>query len=149
MYQYSITLKRKLVSEKEILFRCSEEVALEPWVHNLFEDNNDREHFFVLLLNIKNKIIGFSEISVGSMTTCIVHPREVLKSAILSSAASVIFVHNHPSGDPDPSTDDIEITKRLCKCFSIMGINVLDHIIVGFDAEEFNSYYSFKQRNLL
>ena len=74
----------------------------------------------------------------------IVHPREVLKIAIRESAASVIFVHNHPSGDPEPSIDDIEITKRLCKSCNIVGINVLDHIIVGSD-----DYYSFKMKNMI
>ena len=72
------------------------------------------------------------------------HPREVVKPAIKESAASVIFIHNHPSGDPEPSVDDIEITNRLCKSFSIIGINILDHIIV---AE--NGYFSFKQKDMI
>jgi len=74
----------------------------------------------------------------------IVHPREVIKPAVKESAASVIFIHNHPSGDPEPSVDDMEITDRLCKSFSIMGISVLDHIIV---AE--GGYFSFKQKKLM
>jgi len=73
-----------------------------------------------------------------------VHPREVVKPAIKESAASVIFIHNHPSGDPEPSVDDIEITNRLCKSFSIVGINILDHKIV---AE--NGYFSFKQKDMI
>ncbi len=72
------------------------------------------------------------------------HPREVVKPAIKESAASVIFIHNHPSGDPEPSVDDIEITNRLRKSFSIVGINILDHIIV---AE--NGYFSFKQKDMI
>ena len=83
-------------------------------------------------------------VSQGSLTSSIVHPREVLKVAIRESAASVIFIHNHPSGDPEPSIDDIEITKRLCKSCNIVGIKVLDHIIVGSD-----EYYSFKMKNML
>ena len=71
-------------------------------------------------------------------------PREVLNPAIRSSAASVIFLHNHPSGDPEPSLDDIEITRRLCKSFDIVGINVLDHIIVGY-----GGYFSFKQKQMI
>jgi len=94
-------------------------------------------------LDIKNKLLNYSIISQGSLTSSIVHPREVLKPAILSNSASVIFIHNHPSGDPDPSVDDIEITNRLCKAFSICRINVLDHIVIG------DSYYSFKQHNLI
>jgi DNA repair protein RadC len=74
----------------------------------------------------------------------IVHPREVIKPAVKESAASVIFIHNHPSGDPEPSVDDMEITDRLCKSCRIMGIDVLDHIIV---AE--SGYFSFKQKKLI
>jgi len=74
----------------------------------------------------------------------IVHPREVINPAIRASAASVIFIHNHPSGDPEPSLDDIEITRRLCKSFDIVGINVLDHIIVGQE-----EYFSFKQKQMI
>jgi DNA repair protein RadC len=96
------------------------------------------------MLNIKNKIIKEILISQGSLTSSIVHPREVICPAIRESAASLIFIHNHPSGDPEPSIDDIEITRRLCKSCSIIGINVLDHIIV---AE--NGYFSFKQKNML
>jgi DNA repair protein RadC len=73
-----------------------------------------------------------------------VHPREVINPAIRNSAASVIFIHNHPSGDPEPSLDDIQITQRLCKSFKIVGINVLDHIIIGY-----RDYFSFKQKQML
>jgi DNA repair protein RadC len=122
-------------------FRCSEEVA--NYYIPLMKDLK-KEQFKVILLDIKNKIIKDILISQGSLTASIVHPREVLKPAIQASAASVIFIHNHPSGDPEPSTDDIEITNRLCRSCSIMGINLLDHIIV---AE--NGYYSFKQKDLI
>ena len=149
MYQYSVTLKKELVSDLDVKFRCSEEVALEPWVHNLFLDDNDKEHFYILCLNVKNKIVGYNELSKGSLTSSVVHPREALKTAILSNSASVIFVHNHPSGDPEPSNDDIQITHRLVKSFNLLGINVLDHIILGFDAEEMKNYYSFKQKGIL
>jgi DNA repair protein RadC len=74
----------------------------------------------------------------------IVHPREVINPAIRYSAASIIFLHNHPSGDPEPSLDDIEITRRLCKSCDIVGINVLDHIIIGY-----GEYFSFKQKQLI
>jgi len=122
-------------------FRCSEEVA--NYYIPLMKDLK-KEQFKVILLDVKNKIIKDILISQGSLTASIVHPREVLKPAIQASAASVIFIHNHPSGDPEPSTDDIEITNRLCRSCSIMGINLLDHIIV---AE--NGYYSFKQKDLI
>ena len=90
-----------------------------------------REHFLALLLDTRNQLIKTAEISVGSLDTSVVHPREVFKEAVSASAALVIFVHNHPSGDPEASEDDIKLTKRLDEAGEIMGIDVLDHIIIG------------------
>jgi len=90
-----------------------------------------KEYFLALLLNTRNQLIKVAEISVGSLDSSIVHPREVFKEAISASAASVIFVHNHPSGDPTASEDDIKLTKRLAEVGEIMGIDILDHIILG------------------
>jgi len=90
-----------------------------------------KEYFLALLLDTRNQLIKVSEISVGSLDSSIVHPREVFKEAISASAASIIFVHNHPSGDPTASEDDIKLTKRLAEAGEIMGIDVLDHIIIG------------------
>lgn len=89
-----------------------------------------KEHFLVLLLDTRGKLIRTAEISVGSLDSSIVHPREVFKEAIAASAASVIFVHNHPSGDTEPSEDDIKLTERLAEAGEVMGIDVLDHIII-------------------
>ena len=89
-----------------------------------------KEHFLAVLLDTRNKLIKVSEISIGSLDTSIVHPREVFKEAISASAASVIFVHNHPSGDPEASEDDVKLTKRLAEAGEIVGIDVLDHIII-------------------
>jgi DNA repair protein RadC len=89
-----------------------------------------KEHFLAILLDTRNQLIKVAEISVGSLDSSIVHPREVFKEAISASAAAVIFVHNHPSGDPTASEDDIKLTKRLAEVGGIMGIDVLDHIIV-------------------
>ncbi len=89
-----------------------------------------KEHFLALLLDTRSQLIKVSEISIGSLDTSIVHPREAFKEAISASAASVIFVHNHPSGDPEASEDDIELTKRLAQAGEIVGIEVLDHIII-------------------
>jgi len=102
-----------------------------------------KEHFLALLLDTRGQLIKVSEISVGSLDGSIVHPREVFKEAISASAASVIFVHNHPSGDPTPSEDDIKLTKRLAEAGEIMGIDVLDHIIIG-DKE----HLSLKRKDL-
>jgi DNA repair protein RadC len=102
-----------------------------------------REHFWVLCLDTRNRLINDKLVSIGSLDTSIVHPREVFKEAVSSSAASVIFVHNHPSGDPEPSKEDIELTKRLVQAGEIIGIDVLDHIIVCD-----KSYLSLKAKNL-
>jgi len=90
-----------------------------------------KEYFLALLLDTRNQLIKVAEISVGSLDSSIVHPREVFKEAISASAASVIFVHNHPSGDPTASEDDIRLTKGLAEAGEIIGIEVLDHIIIG------------------
>ncbi len=89
-----------------------------------------KEHFLALLLDTRSRLIKVSEISIGSLDTSIVHPREVFKEAISASAASVIFAHNHPSGNPEASEDDIKLSKRLAKAGEIIGIDVLDHIII-------------------
>jgi DNA repair protein RadC len=91
----------------------------------------DREEFRVLLLNTKNALIKKCEVSRGSLNASIVEPREVFKDAIAASAASMILVHNHPSGDPTPSSEDIAVTKRLVKAGDLLNIAVLDHIILG------------------
>jgi len=90
-----------------------------------------KEHFLALLLDSRNKLIKIAEISIGSLDASIVHPREVYKEAISASASAVIFVHNHPSGDPTASEDDIRLTRGLVEAGEIIGIEVLDHIIIG------------------
>jgi len=102
-----------------------------------------REHFLAILLDTRGQLIKVSEISVGSLDTSVVHPREVFKEAISASAASVIFVHNHPSGDPAASEDDIGLTKRLAEAGEVVGIDVLDHIIIGD-----KDYVSLKREGL-
>jgi DNA repair protein RadC len=89
------------------------------------------EHFCIFCLNTKNKIVGVHTISIGSLNASIVHPREVFKAAMLNNAAAIICIHNHPSGDPEPSRVDIETTHRLVNAGNILGIDVLDHIIIG------------------
>ncbi len=103
-----------------------------------------KEHFYSLLLDTKHRIMREEQVAVGSLNESIVHPREVFKTAIRESAAKVIFVHNHPSGNPEPSPQDRRLTARLCQAGELVGIQVLDHIIVG---EE--DYFSFAERGLL
>ncbi len=104
--------------------------------------NYHKEHFYVIALNSRNHSVA--EVSIGSLNASIVHPREVFAEAIKNKAASVIFVHNHPSGDPEPSEDDLLLTKRLVKAGKILGIEVIDHIIVTK-----NDFFSFKEKKLI
>jgi DNA repair protein RadC len=90
-----------------------------------------KEHFVELCLDTKNQIIREDTISIGSLNANVVHPREVFRTALIESAAHIIVAHNHPSGDPTPSREDIEITKKLVETGKIMGIDVLDHVIIG------------------
>src|SRR5829696_8320389 len=103
----------------------------------------DRENFIAVLLNAKNEVIGAPLISVGTLSASLVHPREVFKPAIRASAASVVLVHNHPSGKVEPSPEDREATRRLEESAGILGIEVLDHVIVG------DGYYSMKEHGML
>jgi len=106
----------------------------------------DREQFCVVLLNSKNKIIGLNIVSTGDLSSATVHPREVLKPAILANAASLILCHNHPSGDLTPSSEDIAMTKRIIKAAKVMGIRIHEHLIISmYD----NSYYSFADNGLI
>jgi DNA repair protein RadC len=89
------------------------------------------EHFLALFLNTRGQVIKIVEISVGSLDASIVHPRELFREAMSASAASVVLAHNHPSGDPEPSSEDIKLTQRLIQVGELVGIDVLDHIIVG------------------
>jgi DNA repair protein RadC len=102
-----------------------------------------KEYFLAILLDTRNQLIKVAEISVGSLDTSIVHPREVFKEAISASAAAVIFAHNHPSGDAQASPDDIKLTKRLAEAGEVVGIDVLDHVIIGG-----NNFLSLKREGL-
>ncbi len=103
-----------------------------------------RETFWVVLLDVKNRILGDAKVSEGSLSSAVVHPRDVFRPAVAESAAAVILVHNHPSGDPTPSAEDVAITRRLREAGDVMGVKVLDHVVVGGDA-----YTSFVERGLL
>jgi len=91
----------------------------------------DREHFWALVLSTKNRLLRMVEVSVGSLNASIVHPRELFKEAVRISAASVVVVHNHPSGDPTPSGADLQLTRRLVRAGEVLGIEVLDHVVIG------------------
>ncbi len=114
-------------------------------IFEMFSDlaRETKEHFLSVHLDGKNRIVAFDRISMGSLNQSIVHPREVFKTALLSSSAAIVFIHNHPTGDPTPSNEDITITRRLKEAGDLLGIKVLDHIIIGCD------YCSFIEKGLL
>ena len=126
-----VELGRRLAAhteESRPVIHSPEDVA-----HLLMPELRDsrKEHFKSLLLDTKNRVIRIVTVSVGTLDSSIVHPREVFKDAIACSAAGMVVAHNHPSGDPTPSGEDRAVTKRLCEAGKIMGIDVLDHIVIG------------------
>lgn len=118
----------KLRNEERIVIRSPEDVSRFMMEELRFLT---QEHFVALYLNSKNHVLQKKTVFIGSLNASIVHPREVFKEALRHSAASIICLHNHPSGDPTPSKEDIEVTKRLVESGKIIGIELLDHIIIG------------------
>ena len=103
-----------------------------------------KEHMKLVLMNVKCNLISVEEISIGSLNASIVHPREIFNPAIRKSSASIIMVHNHPSGDPSPSSEDISITARIVEAGKLIGIELVDHIIIGD-----GKYVSMKEKGLI
>ncbi|WP_210023500.1 MULTISPECIES: DNA repair protein RadC [unclassified Paenibacillus] len=129
--QAGIELGRRMARSamnETVIIRSPQDVA-----SLLMEDLRylQKEHFVCLFLNTKNHVIGQETLSMGSLNASIVHPREVFRAAIKRSSASIVCAHNHPSGDPTPSPEDVQITKRLVQAGDIVGIDVLDHIVIG------------------
>ncbi len=131
--------KIEKIDKKQILSSKDASIVLENNLRGL-----NKEHFIILMLNTKNFLLGIETVSIGSLNSSIVHPRELFKSAINKSAAAIILAHNHPSGDATPSREDIEVTKRIKSGGQLLGIDVIDHIIIGD-----NSYYSFKEEKMI
>lgn len=137
----------KSVKEIEVVVRRRHKLGEEPEPYNTaikspemvrnvaasVLENHDHESFLVFLLNVKNKVIGYQEVARGGIDTCPVDPRMVFRAAVLEGASGVIVVHNHPSGDPAPSKEDLELTKRLKAGGELLGVAVLDHVIVAGD----------------
>ena len=139
----------RLVKESSIAYNLEKSIAnpatAAEIINQVFDmENQPNEVFAILCLNTKNKIVGVHTISIGSLNASIVHPREVFKAALLNNAASIILAHNHPSGDPEPSREDIEVTHRLVNAGNILGIKVLDHIIIGD-----GRYISLKEQGMM
>lgn len=140
IYKISLVRERQLPSyESRMRSSATASTVLQQYL-----DGTDREHFVIVMLDQKNQVIGIHTVSIGSLSASIVHPRETFKAAILSNAAAVILGHNHPSGDPQPSREDRAITKRLKEAGELLGVNVLDHVIVGD-----GRYFSFADEGVL
>ncbi len=139
----ALTLANRMQTDRlEDLERFTSPLQVFNHFHYRFRDRL-KEYFLILLLDGKNRIIREEQVSEGSLNQSIVHPREVFNPAVRESAAAVILVHNHPSGDPIPSREDLEITRRLKEAGDLLGIRVLDHIIIGD-----NAYRSFVEQGL-
>ncbi len=108
-------------------------------------DGADREHFVVLLLDTHHQIIGIHTVTIGTLDASLIHPREVFKPAILANASAVLLAHNHPSGDPTPSAEDRAVTRQLVAAGELIGIQVVDHVILGDDPR----YASFLEAGIL
>ena len=146
-------LNLKVVKEKEVNYDSNwvnksidaPEKVVDVAINVLELHERAEESFYIFTLDTKNQINGIFEVSRGSLSVSIVHPREVFKRALLQNANSIILLHNHPSGDPKPSKEDIDVTDRLIESGDLLGIRVLDHIIIGDE----NNYISLKQENLI
>ena len=138
----------QIIKENSIAYDVQQKIRTPEDAVNVFKnaiklDMKSEEYLYMLALNTKNCVIGCCEISHGSINNSIVHPREIFKRALLLNATSIIIAHNHPSGNSEPSKEDINVTERIKQCGELMGIELLDHVIIG------DNYYSFKANDLI
>ena len=150
-YKTKLTENKRVELEKEISvnrpdlvsFICSPEDAAIVGKGFMRIHEEPEEHMYMICMNTKNRIIGVFEVSHGNVNSSIVGVREIFQKALLANAVSIILMHNHPSGDPKPSREDIEVTKRLVEAGKILGVQVLDHIVMG------DSYVSLKEKGYM
>ena len=138
------SLSLQVVKEKNVLYETNKINNPSNIVEilRLFElDKQSEENLIMLALDTKNKVLGYFTISIGTLNSSLVSPREIFKRAMLVNANSIILAHNHPSGDCTPSTEDIQATKRIKECGKILGIELLDHIIIG----DYGNYKSLRE----
>lgn len=131
----------KLAPRQRLVIRSPQDAAELTMPHLRYES---KENFIIMLLSTKNHVLATPVISIGSLDASIVHPREIFREAINHSAASIILLHNHPSGDPSPSREDIAVTRKVIEAGKILDIAVLDHIIIGD-----GKYVSFKEKGII
>jgi DNA repair protein RadC len=139
LYRERAERKRKITSAVDLITYVSEYYA--PYLRD-----STKEFFNIILLDSRNKPIDNIEISKGSITASVVDPREIIREATMKSASAIILIHNHPSGEPDPSQDDIHITDQIVRACNLVGIKVLDHVIIGKDTDD---YVSFLEKGLI
>ena len=150
-YTTKLTENKRVVLEKEVSMNYptlsyaikSPDDAAQIGKEFMRIHEEPEEYMYMICMNIKNKVIGVFEISHGTANSSLVSPREVFQKALLANAVSIIVMHNHPSGDPTPSREDIEVTKRLVEAGKIVGVEVLDHLIIG------DRYSSLKEKGYL
>ena len=150
-YKTRLTENKRVTLEKEVSTNCpgltyaikspDDAAAIGREFMRIHEESE--EYMYMICMNMKNKVIGVFEISHGTVNASLVQPREVFQKALLANAVSIILMHNHPSGDPTPSRQDIEITTRLVEAGKIVGVEVLDHIVIG------DRYSSLKEKGYL
>ncbi len=148
VWEYSLTRKRALeVCEGE---RAQRPEDIARFLRSLRIQDYEQEHFLTIILDTKHQIKGFCTVTVGLIDRSQVHSREVFRTAIMQGASHVILAHNHPSGDPTPSAQDIDCTKDLVAAGKIVGIEVIDHVIIGLATQSrVRDYLSFREENLL
>jgi DNA repair protein RadC len=136
---------REVIREDAAAYLTTHRYTSPQQIYELFRDLaiESKEHFICLHLDTKHKLLCFDRVTVGTLDGSLVHPREVFKTALLSSAASVILLHNHPSGDPAPGAEDREVTRKLVEAGRLLGVPILDHVIVG------DGFYSFRESGTL
>ena len=147
-YKTKLTENKRVELEREVSMNCpklvsvirSPEDAVDISKGFMHIHENPEEYMYMICMNTKNRIIGVFEISHGSVNSSIVGTREIFQKALLANAVSIILIHNHPSGDPTPSREDIEVTRRIAEAGKIIGIQVLDHIVIG------DKYVSLKEK---
>ena len=133
-------IKVSMVKEADVVF-CANPIRTPSQVETLVRDfigPSDREHFIVVHLSTRHIVTAIETISIGTISASLVHPREVFKSAIVKSSAGIIVAHNHPSGNVNPSEEDLSITRRLVEVGELIGVEVLDHVIVGGESDTYS-----------
>lgn len=130
--RYSMQLVRESAKTYDVSKRLDSPEAAARLIHSVLDVNSLHvEHFGILTLDTKNQVIGFHILGIGTLNSAAVHPRNIFQAALLNNAAGFILFHNHPSGDPAPSPEDIKFTRKISAIGDLMGIDAIDHIIVG------------------